>query len=212
MFDVHNSTASLHPECHAWCMPHKHKKDESESSHATRASVRREMAEPRVAKSARIAEQNLDTARFQEPPSITVPGTVNKIIPSPDASQAEKAQIAIEESDHRHGDFLIESTLTDENGDDVRLKKGAHVEVTIAAKNNDPQRTPAEIAVDNPMRYPVWQGQYRAAMLETNKTLKHTKVRAVQKAIHERMVGSKAEPEERQAIEDALNALKFLNR
>ena len=172
------------------------------------------MAKPRTTKSARIVEQSLDTARFQEAPIITVPGTVDKIIPSPDASQAEKAQIAVEESHHRHGDFRIESAPTDENGDDARLKKGAHVEVTYRSQK---QRSAADSCGDwcgdsDPMRYPVWQGQYRAAMLETNKTLKHTKVRATQKAIHERMVGSKAEPEERQAIEDALNSLKFLDR
>lgn len=98
---------------------------------ATRASVRKEMAKPRMARSARIAELNLDTARVREPSSTTVLGTVDKIIPSPCPSQPEEAQIAVDGADHRHRDLRIENTLTDEHGDDVKLKKGAHVEVTV---------------------------------------------------------------------------------
>jgi hypothetical protein len=33
-----------------------------------------------------------------------------------------------------HRDLRIENTLTDENGDYVRLKKGAHVQVTVTAE------------------------------------------------------------------------------
>jgi hypothetical protein len=62
------------------------------------------------------------------------------------------------------------------------------------------------------LRYPIWQGHYLAAMLEMNSTAQHSKILAVQTAIQSRMVSSKAEPEERQVILDALNALKFLNR
>ena len=58
--------------------------------------------------------------------STTIPGTVHKIIPSRRRSQPEEAQIAVDEGDHRHRDLRIENTLTDENGDYVRLKKGAH--------------------------------------------------------------------------------------
>jgi hypothetical protein len=50
---------------------------------ATRASVRTEMAKPRMARSARIAELNLDTARTPEQPSATMAGTVDTIVPSP---------------------------------------------------------------------------------------------------------------------------------
>lgn len=38
------------------------KKGKKEPGNATRASVKKEMAKPRMAKSARIAELNLDTA------------------------------------------------------------------------------------------------------------------------------------------------------
>jgi hypothetical protein len=108
------------------------KKRRKETSNATRASVEKEMAKPRMAKSARIL--SLDTARIQEQPSTTMPGTVNKIIRSPRPSQPEKAQIAVEGTDQRQRHLRIENALTDENGDDVRLKKGAHVEVTVTAK------------------------------------------------------------------------------
>jgi hypothetical protein len=111
-----------------------HKKGKNELSDATRASVRKEMAKPRMAKSARIAKLNLDTARIPELPSATVGGTVDKIIPPRGPSQPEKAQIAVDGADHGHRNLRIENTLTDEHGDDVKLKKGAHVEVTVTAE------------------------------------------------------------------------------
>ncbi len=109
------------------------KKVKKETGNATRASVKKEMAKPRIAKSARISELNLDTARVREQPSTTMPGTVNRIIPSPRPSQPEKAQIGVNGADHQYRDLRIENILTDENGDDVKLKKGAHVEVTVTA-------------------------------------------------------------------------------
>jgi hypothetical protein len=111
-----------------------HKTAKKQPGNATRASVEKEMARPRMARSARIAELNLDTARIPEQPSTSMPGIVDKIIPSPRPSQPEKAQIAVEGADHRYRDLRIENTLTDEHGDDVRLKKGAHVAVTVTAE------------------------------------------------------------------------------
>ena len=105
-----------------------------ETGNATRASVMKEIAKPRMSRSARIAEQNLDTARIPEQPSAAVAGTVDKIIPSPRPSQPEKARIAVDRPGRRDRHLRIENELTDENGDDVRLKKGAHVEVTVTAK------------------------------------------------------------------------------
>jgi hypothetical protein len=105
-----------------------------EPENATQASVRKEMAKPRMAKSARITELNLDTGRISEQPSVTVPGTVDKIILSLGPSQPEKAQIAVDGADRADRNIRIENRLTDENGDDVRLRKGAHVAVTVTAK------------------------------------------------------------------------------
>jgi len=111
-------------------------KSKKASSNATRASVTEEMAKPRMTRSATIAELNLDTARIRERPSITPPGTVDKIIPSPSPSKLEKAQVAVKGADRRYRYLRIENELTDEHGDDVKLKKGAHVEVTVTAEPN----------------------------------------------------------------------------
>jgi hypothetical protein len=97
------------------------------------ASVNEEMAKPRMTRSARIAELKLDTARIPDQPSVTMPGTVDKIIQPRGPSQPEKAQIAVDGADQRHRNLRFENTLTDEHGDDVRLKKGAHVEVSVTA-------------------------------------------------------------------------------
>jgi hypothetical protein len=108
-------------------------KHEKESSNAIPASVQAEMAVPRMSKSARIAQRHLDTARVPEQPRTVMPGKVDKLIPSPRPGQPEKAQISVE-GDHGHRDLRIENSLTDEHGDDVKLKKGAHVEATVAAR------------------------------------------------------------------------------
>jgi hypothetical protein len=109
----------------------KHKK---ESDNATRASLQKEMARPRMSKSARIAELKLDTARISEQPRTVIPGTVDKLIPSLTPSLPEKAQISIE-SDHGYRDLRIENSLTDEHGDEVKLKKGTHVEITVTVED-----------------------------------------------------------------------------
>ena len=112
-----------------------YKKAKKELSNATRASVKREMAKPRITRSARIAELDLDTARIPEQPSITMSGTVDKIIPSPQPSQPEQANIIVDVPDKRYRNLRIENTLTDEHGDDVSLKKGAQVDVTLTSKD-----------------------------------------------------------------------------
>jgi hypothetical protein len=110
-----------------------HKKTKKELSKVTRASVKVEMEKPRMARSARIAELRLDTTRNPEQPSATLPGTVNKIIPSRHPRKPEKAQIKVNGPDRGYRDLRIENVLTDEHGDDLKVKKGAHVEVTFAA-------------------------------------------------------------------------------
>src|SRR5271166_5613112 len=109
------------------------KKVQKKHDNAAYAGVKKEMAKPRMAKSARIAELNLETARISQRPSTTMPGIVDRIIPSPRQSLPGKAQIAVDGPDHRKQDLRIENTLTDENGDDVKLKKGACVDITVTA-------------------------------------------------------------------------------
>jgi hypothetical protein len=109
----------------------KHKK---ETSNTILVGVQTEMALPRMSKSARIAERNLDTARIPERPRTVITGTVDKLIPSPAPSLPEKAQISIA-GDGGYRDLRIENSLTDEHGDEVKLKKGAHVEVTVTGED-----------------------------------------------------------------------------
>jgi len=89
------------------------------------------MAMPRMARSARIADLNLDSSRIVELARVTMPGTVHKIIPASYPNKPEKAQIAVDGADHPHRNLRFDNSLIDEHGDDVKLKKGAHVEVTI---------------------------------------------------------------------------------
>jgi hypothetical protein len=120
-------------------MPHK--KTHKESAEATLASTRREMTKPRMARSARIADLNLDPARVREQPSVSMPGTVDKIIPSPCSRQPEKAQITVGGADRRYRYLRIENTLLDEHGDEVKLEKGARVEITVSAGPETPTAT-----------------------------------------------------------------------
>jgi hypothetical protein len=67
-----------------------HKKSKKEPGDAIRASVKKEMAEPRMARSARITERNLDTVRIPEQPSTTMPGIVEKNRPVSPSEPAGK--------------------------------------------------------------------------------------------------------------------------
>jgi hypothetical protein len=71
---------------------------------------------------------------MSDKPSTTLPATVEKIIRPRSPNEPEKAQIAVEGADHLYRELRIENKLTDENGDPVRLKQGADVEVTIEAE------------------------------------------------------------------------------
>lgn len=70
---------------------------------------------------------------MSEKPSTTMPATVEKIIKPIAPGEPEKAQISVEGADHLYREIRIENTLIDENGDKVRLKQGAEVEVTVEA-------------------------------------------------------------------------------
>jgi len=114
------------------------KKTKKDVRSATRVSVEKEMGQPRMSRSARIAEFDLDTERIREEPSTSMPGTVRKIIPPERASQPEKAQISVDAVDKKYRDLRIENRLTNEHGDDVKLKKGGRVDVTVTAHRKNP--------------------------------------------------------------------------
>ena len=108
-----------------------HKKAKKEPGKTIRASVTKEMVKPRMARSARIAELKLDTAHIPDEPSTTVLGTVYKIVPPSGPNETEKAQITVDVPDRGYRNLRVENALTDEHGDDVKLKKGGHVQVTV---------------------------------------------------------------------------------
>lgn len=64
-----------------------------------------------------------------------MPGTVDKLIPSSTSRSQEKAQISIE-GDAGYRKLRIQNSLTDQHGDEVKLEKGAHVEVTVTENKN----------------------------------------------------------------------------
>jgi hypothetical protein len=70
-------------------------------------------------------------------PSATLPGVVDKVIKSPDPTEPEKAQIVVESADHLYKEIRIENSLKDANGNDVALKKGAKVDITVEAEPED---------------------------------------------------------------------------
>jgi len=71
-----------------------------------------------------------DLATMTEKPSVTLSGTVEMTIESTIPSQPETAQIAVGGADHPYK-IRIENTLTDENGEEFRLKPGAKVLITV---------------------------------------------------------------------------------
>ena len=101
---------------------------------ANTASIRKEMQEPRMARSARIMQNTLDSARVPDQPRATVPGTVGRVIPASRPNQPEKVQISLRRSDPRYRDLRIVNSLTNESGDHLKLVKGARVDFTVAAK------------------------------------------------------------------------------
>jgi hypothetical protein len=100
---------------------------------APRASVKKEMDEPRVAKAGRILE----------PASITMPGTVDKI-PALGNHQSEKAHIAVDCSEDLYREIRIDNTLQTEDGKNVSLKAGSRVDVEIELENQDRRYTKRE--------------------------------------------------------------------
>jgi hypothetical protein len=66
--------------------------------------------------------------------------------------------------------------------------------------------------MDVPLRYPIWQSPYLAAMLEMDSVKMKAKITDAISAIHRRMIYKPAQPEERLAVGTALNALEFLNQ
>ena len=78
-----------------------------------------------------------DSAKSNDKPSTTLPGTVQKIIKPIDPDAEDTAEISIEKAEDLHREIRVENTLKDENGEKVGLKEGAPVDVTIEADKKD---------------------------------------------------------------------------
>jgi hypothetical protein len=68
-----------------------------------------------------------------ETASVTLPGTVEKVIKSPDPSEPDKAQIVVEGAEELYREIRIDNALQNEKGEEVALKPGTEVDVTVEA-------------------------------------------------------------------------------
>ena len=88
----------------------------------------------------------------QDKVAVTLPGTVKKVIPPFHPSMPEKAEVSVEGADELYREIRVENTLTDENGNEVSLKPGAQVDVTIEADadatkpKSEPDEKPKKLA------------------------------------------------------------------
>ena len=80
-----------------------------------------------------VKTESQDERRTEEKATVTLTGTVEKIIPPLTANRPEKAEIAIEGAEDLYKEIRVENMLQDELGNEVALKKGAKVNVTIEA-------------------------------------------------------------------------------
>lgn len=69
-----------------------------------------------------------------ENPSATLQGTVEKIISSSVPGTPEKAQISVESADHLYRELRVDNSLETDTGEEIRLKVGSPVEITITAE------------------------------------------------------------------------------
>jgi hypothetical protein len=83
----------------------------------------------------------VEKVNMPEKPNTTMPGTVKKIIKPVHPDLPEKAEISVEGADELYREIRIENTLKDDKGQEVQLKPGVQVEVTVEA---DPKDTVAK--------------------------------------------------------------------
>ena len=69
--------------------------------------------------------------------NVTLPGTVEKIILAIGDHIPEKAEIKVEGADDLYREVRIENEIIDAEGNPVKLKKGAEVDLTIEADKKD---------------------------------------------------------------------------
>jgi hypothetical protein len=80
-----------------------------------------------------MTDKSKDDDQDQDKVAVTLPGTVKKVIPPIHPSLPEKAEISVEGADELYREIRVENALSDEHGNEVSLKPGAEVQVTIEA-------------------------------------------------------------------------------
>jgi hypothetical protein len=76
-------------------------------------------------------------------PSVTLSGTVEKVIPPPSQDEVGTVEISIDTPHSLYREVRIENTLTSESEGKVSLKLGSPVEVTITAEAESTTVQPA---------------------------------------------------------------------
>ena len=79
----------------------------------------------------------MDSPEEKDKPSTTLPGTVQKIIKPIDPHEQDTAEISIPKAEDLYREIRIDNVLKDEKGEEVALKEGAPVDVTIEADKKD---------------------------------------------------------------------------
>jgi hypothetical protein len=72
------------------------------------------------------------TDSTEERPSTTLPGTVEKSLNHLTCANLKKPRLP-SRSDHLYREIRIDNALTNQNGEEIRLKESTQVEVTIEA-------------------------------------------------------------------------------
>ena len=74
-------------------------------------------------------------SRTKSKAGTTFPGRVEKVIrPHPKSGEPEKAQISVEGADHLYNEIRVPNQLVDGDGQHVKLKPGAEVDIKIEAE------------------------------------------------------------------------------
>jgi hypothetical protein len=68
-----------------------------------------------------------------ETATVTLPGTVERVIKSAYPDEPDKAQVAVDGADDLYREIRIENKLLNDKGKEVALKVGAEVAVTVEA-------------------------------------------------------------------------------
>jgi hypothetical protein len=69
-------------------------------------------------------------------------GSVQKVIKPVVPGEPEKAQISVEEGDDLYREIRVENVVTNEKGEQARLKPGAKVDVVVEADSDATTKKP----------------------------------------------------------------------